>query len=383
MDLRYGLNPEQIARASLDGENSPVRVVCGNPSYINVLDALGAWQLVREASRALGVPVATTFKHVSPAGAAAAGDLDDVMLDLWLPAGSEPSPITTAYVRARDCDPKSSFGDFVAVSEAVDESLATLLRGVVSDGIVAPGYEAGTVELLASKKGGSFLVLEADVDFEPPPWEVRDVFGVRLEQQAAVSRITPELVRGGTEQVLPDSVVSDLVLGMITARHTQSNSVTYVRDGMVLGVGAGQQSRVDCTKLAGAKVDTWWLRRHDRIRSLPFQPEVRRQERINWQIRCIEGDLDDGEIRRLHDALDVELDPLREAERSDWLGRLDGVALASDGYVPFRDNIDHTARHGVRYIADPMGSARSGEVDMACAEHGITLVATGARLFRH
>lgn len=383
MNLRYGLNPEQSGRASLDEENSPLRVVSGHPSYINVLDALGAWQLVREASQALGVPVATTFKHVSPAGAATAGDLDDVMADLWLPAAVEASPITTAYVRARDCDPKSSFGDFVAVSETVDASLASVLRGVVSDGIVAPGYEAGTIELLASKKGGRFLVLEADVDFEPPPWEARDVFGVRLEQQTAVSRITPELVRGGTEEMLPASVVSDLVLAMITARHTQSNSVTYVRAGMVLGVGAGQQSRVDCTKLAGAKVDTWWLRRHDKIRSLPFRPEVRRQERINWQIRCIEGDLDAGEMERLRAVLVAGPDPLRPDERADWLGRLDGVALASDGYIPFRDNIDHAARHGVRYIADPGGSARSDEVDRACAEHGITLIATGARLFRH
>lgn len=382
MELRYGLNPEQTARASLDAPDSPIRVVSGEPSYINVLDALGAWQLVREATGVLSVAVATTFKHVSPAGAAASGDVDEVMVDLWSGAG-DLSPVASAYVRARDCDPKSSFGDFVAVSEPVDLSLAQVLRRVESDGIIAPGFEPGTVEILAAKKGGRFLVMEADPGFEPPRLERREVFGVRLEQDATSAALDQTMVTDGTPVPLPASAVKDLVLAMVTARHTQSNSVTYARDGMVLGVGAGQQSRIDCTKLAGTKVDTWWLRRHHKVTSLPFREEVRRQDRINWQIRYVEGDLDPGERRRFRAALKSDPPTLSAEEKVDWRTTLDGVSLASDGYIPFRDNVDHAARHGVRYISHPGGSTRNEDVEAACNEHGIVLTTTGARLFRH
>ena len=383
MDLRYGLNPEQQARATLDAPGSPVRVLSGHPSYVNVLDGIGAWRLVSEASSALASPAAASFKHVSPAGAAIAGDLDEVMVERWIPAGVEPSAIATAYVRARDCDPKSSFGDFVAVSEPVDHSLAEILRGVVSDGIIAPGYEPGTVDVLASKKGGRYLVLEANPTFTPPAWETRELFGVGLEQQATLTDITPALIQAGTETTLPEPAVRDLLLGMITARHTQSNTVTYSRDGIVLGIGAGQQSRVDCTKLAGAKVDTWWLRRHGTVRDLPFSDEVRRQERINWEIRFIDGDMDPGEARRFRAALSSEPTALPTDENEEWIRQLDHVALASDGYIPFRDNIDQAARHGVRYIADPGGSNRNEEVEAACTEHNIALITTGVRLFLH
>jgi phosphoribosylaminoimidazolecarboxamide formyltransferase/IMP cyclohydrolase len=383
MDLRYGLNPEQQACATLDASGSPVRVVSGHPSYVNVLDGIGAWRLVREAALALARPAAASFKHVSPAGAALAGDLDEVMVERWIPAGVEPSAVATAYVRARDCDPKSSFGDFVAVSEPVDHSLAEILRGVVSDGIIAPGYEPGTVGVLASKKGGSYLVLEADPNVEPPASETRGLFGVRLEQRGTPTEVTPALVQAGTDTTLSDTAVRDLVLGMITARHTQSNTVTYTRDGIVLGIGAGQQSRVDCTRLAGAKVDTWWLRRHNAVRGLPFVDEVRRQERINWEIRFIDGDLDPGEAGRFRSALSAEPTTLSADDKADFVRQLDQVALASDGYIPFRDNIDQAARHGVRYIADPGGSSRNEEVEAACAEHNITLITTGVRLFLH
>jgi phosphoribosylaminoimidazolecarboxamide formyltransferase/IMP cyclohydrolase len=383
MNLRYGLNPEQRARASLDEPGAPVRVVSGEPSYINLLDALGAWQLVREAATCLSAPVATSFKHLSPAGAAVAGDVDDVMADLWVPAGVELSPIASAYVRARDCDPKSSFGDFVAVSEPVDFALAHILRDVVSDGIVAPAFEPGTVEVLARKKAGRFLVLEADEAFEPPALESRTVFGVRLQQDTAATTLTPATIAAGTATPLSPSAVADLLLAMVTARHTQSNSVAYARDGMVLGVGAGQQSRVDCTKLAGVKVDTWWLRRHEKARSLPFRKDLRRQDRLNWQIRYIEGGLDVDEQRRFRADLSGDPPVLSPGERADWLAALERVALASDGYIPFRDNIDHAARHGVAYIADPGGSSRNEEVETACAQHGIVLATTGVRLFRH
>ena len=383
MDLRYGSNPDQLARATVGDAGAPVRVVAGHPSYINVLDALGAWELVREAAAVLSVPVATTFKHVSPAGAATAGRLDEVMRNTWSPDGVDLSDIASAYIRARDCDPKSSFGDIVAVSEPVDHSLTRVLRGVVSDGIIAPGYAPGTVEKLAAKKNGQYLVLEADAAFEPPAWETRELGGVRLEQHRPTTEITASIVRSGTTKPLPESAVSDLMLAMIAARHTQSNTVTYARAGMVLGIGAGQQSRVDCTKLAGAKVDAWWLRRHPKVRALPFIDTIRRQERINWEIRYIEGDMDQRELERFRSALGDGAPALQPGEQQSWLDQLDDVALASDGYIPFRDNIDQAARHGVRYVADPGGSARNREVEAACAEHDIVLTTTGIRLFLH
>jgi AICAR transformylase/IMP cyclohydrolase PurH len=305
------------------------------------------------------------------------------MSKLWLPTGVAASDIATAYIRARDCDPKSSFGDFVAVSEPVDRSLAQILRGVVSDGIVAPGYEDGTLEVLAAKKGGNYLVLEADPSYQPPVRETRELFGVQLEQRGAATEITAAALNSGTSCLLPASAVADLLLAMVTARHTQSNTVTYARDGMVLGVGAGQQSRVDCTRLAGAKVDTWWLRRHPKVTSLPFLDHVRRQERVNWQIRYIEGDMDHRELERFRSSLSDTPAPLSPEERAAWLDQLDEVALASDGYIPFRDNIDQATRHGVRYVADPGGSNRKQEVEAACEEHGIMLTTTGIRLFRH
>ncbi len=383
MDLRYGSNPDQSARATIGDAGAPVQVVAGHPSYINVLDALGAWELVREAAAVLSAPVATTFKHVSPAGVATAGRLDEVMRRTWFPDAVDLSDIATAYIRARDCDPKSSFGDIVAVSEPVDHSLTRVLRGVVSDGIIAPGYAPGTVETLAAKKNGQYLVLEADAAFEPPAWEARELGGVRLEQQRPTTEITASIVRPGTTSPLPDSAVPDLMLAMVAARHTQSNTVTYARAGMVLGIGAGQQSRVDCTKLAGAKVDTWWLRRHPKVRALPFIDAIRRQERINWEIRYIDGDMDQRELERFRSALRDDAPALQPDEQQGWLDQLDEVALASDGYIPFRDNIDQAARHGVRYVADPGGSTRNHEVEAACAEHDIVLVTTGIRLFLH
>ena len=383
MELRYGTNPEQDARvAPIDDSAPPIRLVSGRPSYINLLDALNAWQLVAEASTALDRVVATSFKHVSPAGAATAGALDAVMEETWGVVGGELSPSAAAYLRARDCDPKASFGDFVAVSEPVDQSLARVLASVVSDGIIAPGFEPGVVEILAQKKRGAYVVVEAVRDFRPAEWERREVFGLVLEQQSALTPITRAVIAAGTSTALPASAVDDLVLAAITARYTQSNTITYARNGMVLGVGAGQQSRVDCTKLAGAKADIWWLRRHDVVRSLAF-PDLRRQERINWQIRYIEGDLTAEEHERLNEAVEGVCEPLDGEARSSWLDQRTDVVLASDGFIPFRDNIDQAARHGVRFIAHPGGSTREEEIAVACVEHGITLVSTGIRLFHH
>jgi phosphoribosylaminoimidazolecarboxamide formyltransferase/IMP cyclohydrolase len=239
------------------------------------------------------------------------------------------------------------------------------------------------LDVLTRKKGGSYVVIEADPSFQPPEWEKREVFGLELEQRSAVTPMTRELLRASTSAVLPESAVEDLVLASITARYTQSNTVTCAKGGMVLGVGAGQQSRVDCTKLAGAKVDTWWLRRHHDVRSLQFRSTARRQDRINWQIRYIEADMTADERRRLSQVVDEVPEPLSAEKRSEWLQQLTGVALASDGYLPFRDNIDQAARHGVRFIAHPGGSTRSAEIEEACREHKIALVNSGIRLFHH
>ena len=349
MDLRYGLNPHQAARVI---DRGPLNVLNGTPSFINVLDALTAWHLVREASAALGAPVATSFKHVSPAGAATAGDVDSTMRSSWGLGRSTVGTLTSAYVRARDCDPKSSFGDMIAVSEPVDIELAEFVRGVIADGIIAPGFEPGAVEILARKKHRSFCVFEVDPRHEPPAWERRDVYGVVLEQERDRQPITADSLRG-----LPDDAVADGLLGMITLRHTASNSVTFVRDGMTIGVAAGQQSRVDSTRLAGEKAAVWWGRRDPAAREPAFAPKRPRQERLNEQMQ---------RASHLPDA-----------------APLDHVTMVSDGFLPFRDNVDVAREYGVRHIVEPGGSTRTPDVRAACREHGITLVHTGIRLFRH
>lgn len=385
LPLRYGTNPQQTAAsaAPVRPDVWPVRVLNGEPSYINLLDALSGWQLVREAAAALGRPAAASFKHVSPAGAALAGPLDAATAALYR-TGVDAGPLASAYVRARDADPKSSYGDFAAVSHPVDAELAELLGQVVSDGIVAPGFEPGTVAALRRKKKGGFLVVEADPGFVPPAQEEREVHGLRLTQQRddvpLHSSLLDDPVCGGP---LPPGARADLLLGLAVVRYTQSNSVCYVRDGVTLGIGAGQQSRVDCTRLAGAKADAWWLRRHPAVRALDFLPGVRRQERVNWQVRFVEGDMTADERARFGRALAAPAGDLGGAERRAWLAGLDGVSFASDGALPFRDNVDHAARHGVRWIAEPGGSIRSGEVADACREHGVCLVHTRLRLFRH
>lgn len=385
MQLKYGTNPHQryAAVEPVTSGTQPIEVLHGTPSLINFLDALNAWQLVRELRGCLGLPAATSFKHVSPAGAAVAAPLGDELRKVYEVEGRDLSPAALAYVRARGADPKSSFGDFVALSDRVDRETAEFLKGVVSDGIVAPGYDPAALEILKAKKSGGFIVMRADPDYQPPPRESREIFGVRLTQDRndhVIGRTDLANVKIGA---LTDDATRDLLLGLVTLKYTQSNSVGYAWGGQMIGIGAGQQSRVDCTKLAGAKVDTWWLRRHPKVRALPFVDEVRRQERINWEIRYIEGDMDRRELERFRSALGDGAPALRPDERQAWLGRLDDVALASDGYIPFRDNIDQAARHGVRYIADPGGSARNDEVEAACAEHDIVITTTGIRLFLH
>jgi len=385
MRLRYGMNPQQAAaRATPVMPGScPVRVLRGQPSLINMLDALNAWQLVREAGLLLGRPAAASFKHTSPAGAAVAGPVDEAAA---APYGADADGITgiaSAYLRARDADPKSSYGDFAAVSSPVDADLARLLAGVVCDGIIAPGYDPGTVDVLSRKKNGRFLILEADASFTPPRRESREVFGVRLAQDRDETLLSADLLQVVTGPPLTETAVSDLLLGMAVLRWTQSNSVCYVRDGMTLGIGAGQQSRVDCTRLAGAKADTWWLRRHPAIRDLRFAPGLTRQDTINWQVRLIEADLTSQERGHLAHVLTGPAAELSPGQRAAWIAELTGVAFASDGHLPFRDNVDHARRHGVTCIAEPGGSIRGDEVAAACEEYGITLARTGLRLFHH
>jgi phosphoribosylaminoimidazolecarboxamide formyltransferase/IMP cyclohydrolase len=383
--LKYGCNPHQ-AHAAVevpDGANSPLELLNGTPSLINVLDALNGWQLVKEARNAIGLPAAASFKHVSPAGAAVALPLNDELARAYEVLGIDLTPTATAYVRARGTDPKSSFGDFVALSETVDVPTARFLKGVISDGIIAPGFDPEALEILKSKKQGTFIVIKADDCFVPPKTERRETFGLALVQDRNDHIISAADLQDVVCGSLNPEAVRDLVLGLVVVKYTQSNSVCYVRAGQTIGIGAGQQSRVDCTKLAGAKADLWWLGMHPKVLGLHFRPHVKRQERINWRVRYIEGDLTRYETKALEDALEVHVEQLQLEERKSWLKKLEDVALISDGFIPFRDNIDHASQHGVRFIAEPGGSSRSGDVKMACEEYGITLVHSHLRLFHH
>lgn len=385
MQLKYGCNPHQSFASiePLDPARAPIRVLNGTPSFINFLDALNAWQLVREARVATGLAAAASFKHVSPAGAAVAVPLTPELERAYEVEGKSLTPAALAYVRARGADPKCSFGDFAALSDVVDVATAEFLKGVVSDGIVAPGFEPAALELLRSKKNGAFIVIEADAAFQAPRREGRDVFGMRMLQDRNDHQVTEADLASVVCGVLTPEAKRDLLLGLVAIKYTQSNSVGYALGGQMIGIGAGQQSRVDCTKLAGAKADLWWLGTHPKVLGLRFKRGVKKQDRINWRVRYIEGDLTRFEEAALREALDGPLDPLTSDERREWIGRMRGVSLVSDGFIPFRDNIDHASKHGVSFIAEPGGSTRDQDVEAACREYGIALVHTKLRLFHH
>jgi phosphoribosylaminoimidazolecarboxamide formyltransferase/IMP cyclohydrolase len=385
MNLKYGCNPHQTyADASpIDSATVPIELLNGNPSMINYLDATNAWQLVRELKNALGLPAAASFKHCSPAGAAVAVDLTDDLERAYEVVGKKLTPLACAYVRARGADPKSSFGDFVALSDVVDVETANFLKGVVSDGVIAPGYDPEALSILSSKKGGGFIVMRGDADFTPPARESRQVFGMQLTQDRNNREVTLDDVATPECGEFTDAARRDMVLGLIALKYTQSNSVGYALDGQMIGIGAGQQSRVDCTKLAGQKADTWHLGRHPRVLDLVFKAGVKRQARINWRIRFLEGDLTQFEEVALREALDGPHDPLTDADKSEWIQKLDGVSMVSDGFIPFRDNIDHASKHGVKFIAQPGGSARDDDIRSACKDYGISMAHTGLRLFHH
>ena len=379
--LRYGCNPHQTHAAF--EPSAGVRVRAGQPSFVNMLDALNAWQLVRELKDALAMPAAASFKHVSPAGAAVAVPLPTDLQRAYEVEGVALTPLATAYARARGADPKSSFGDFAALSDPVDAATANYLKGVVSDGVIAPGFEPGAFETLARKKSGAFVVLEANPAYEPPALESRQVFGITLTQARNDHRITGADLANVVCGSLSEDAKRDLLLGLIALKYTQSNSVAFTSDGQTIGVGAGQQSRVDCTKLAGAKANVWRLRRHPQVQNLRFRPGTKRQERINWRVRYIEGDMAATEQAAFASALAEPASPLSAEERAAWLAKPADVSMASDGFIPFRDNVDCAQRHGVRFIAQPGGSARDAEVVSACREYGIAMAHTGVRLFHH
>ncbi|MDH5673790.1 MAG: phosphoribosylaminoimidazolecarboxamide formyltransferase [Myxococcales bacterium] len=385
MRFKYGCNPHQsFAQVlPLDAAKMPVEVLNGSPGFINFLDALNAWQLVREVRLALQLPAAASFKHVSPAGAAVATPLSEDLVRCYEVEGKELSPAATAYIRARGADPKSSFGDFVALSDVVDVPTAKFLKPLVSDGIIAPGYEAGALEILKNKKKGGFIVLAADPDFVAPQREGREIFGMRMEQDRNAEELGLQHLKDVVCGELNDGARRDLLLGLITLKYTQSNSVGYSLDGQMIGIGAGQQSRVDCTKLAGGKADIWQLQRHPKVLGLKFNKGMGRQDRINFRVRYIEGDLLPAEERALRAALDQDFEPLSAEEKRAWLDKAGGVSLTSDAFFPFRDNIDHAKKHGVAFVAQPGGSVRDDEVTEACREYGMAMVHTGIRLFHH
>nr|WP_152366044.1 5-aminoimidazole-4-carboxamide ribonucleotide transformylase [Microlunatus speluncae] len=375
MHLRYGLNPHQPATAEPIGP-PPFRVINSDPSAINLLDAITGWNLVRDARRQLGVPVAASIKHVAPAGVAAAGPVDSVIMDSWAVDG-RPSPVLSAYLRARDADPRSSYGDLLAVSDPVDLELARFLATVISDGIVAPGFESGAIDILRRKRRGRYLIMEADPAVRPPQSELRELGGLRITQASDHGTLDAALLPPD----LPEATRADALLAMITARYTPSNTVVAVRDGQAIGIAGGQQSRVDCTRLAVAKAATWWLRRHPSAALIAGPPARRRQDRINLQLALATGDPTPEEARLLAAELADRLPTA--TDRAAWLSRLDRVIIAHDGAIPFRDNIDHAARIGTTMIIEPGGSTAAEPVEQACTDHNITLIRTHRRLFHH
>jgi phosphoribosylaminoimidazolecarboxamide formyltransferase/IMP cyclohydrolase len=387
LTLKYGCNPHQVPAGvyAVEGRDLPFRVLNGTPGYINLLDALNAWQLVRELREALGLPAAASFKHVSPAGAAVALPLGAVLAEVYGVDAAALSPQALAYARARGADPKSSFGDFAAFSDPVDESCAELLRTEVSDGLIAPGFEGRALEILKAKKGGGYIVLQGDPGYVPPAEEFKEVFGVGFSQRRNDARLSPEHLakRVTARKELSPAAVRDLLLAAITVKYTQSNSVGYALDGQMIGIGAGQQSRVDCTRLAGRKAEVWYLRQHPRLRTLPFRPDIKRVERTNARVRLIEGEFTPPEHAAWAALFDRVPEPFPAQEQASWLAGLKGVSLASDAFFPFRDNVDQAARRGVAYIVQPGGSVADAGVIQACDEYGMVMAFSGLRLFHH
>lgn len=386
--LKYGMNPNQKPSRiyMADGSELPVTVLNGRPGFINFLDALNSWQLVQQLKQATGLPSAASFKHVSPAGAAVACPLSDVEKQIYFTGDAELTPLASAYARARGADRMSSYGDFAALSDVCDEATALLLKVEVSDGVIAPGYTEKALEILKSKKKGNYVVLQMDENYKPDSIERKQVFGVTFEQGRNDSVIDESLfeniVTKNTD--LPEDAKRDLLISLITLKYTQSNSVAYAKNGQVIGVGAGQQSRVHCTRLAGSKADNWWLRQHEKVLSLPFVDNIRRADRDNAIDNYIgdhcEDVLADGQWESL---FKVKPEEFTKEEKEEWLKKNTGVSLGSDAFFPFGDNIERAYRSGVKYVSEPGGSIRDDNVIETADKYDMVMAFSGLRLFHH
>ena len=388
LELKYGCNPNQKpSRIYMEEGELPIQVLNGKPGYINFLDAFNGWQLVRELKKATGLPAATSFKHVSPAGAAVGLPMSDVLKKIyWVDDMGDLSPLACAYARARGADRMSSFGDFVSLSDVCDKDTASLIKREVSDGVIAPGYTEEALEILKSKKNGNYCVIEIDENYVPAPMEHKEVFGITFEQgrqelvidDAFLSNVVTE------NKELPPEALRDLKISLITLKYTQSNSVCFVKDGQAIGVGAGQQSRVHCTRLAGQKADNWWLRQCPKVLNLPFVDGIRRADRDN-AIDVYIGEeymdvLADGAWQKI---FKEKPEVFTREEKRAWLDQMSGVTLGSDAFFPFSDNIERAHKSGVQYIAEPGGSVRDDLVIECCNKYGMAMAFTGIRLFHH
>ncbi|MCI5585709.1 MAG: phosphoribosylaminoimidazolecarboxamide formyltransferase [Lachnospiraceae bacterium] len=389
LELKYGCNPNQKpSRIYMNtGEELPVRVLCGKPGYINFLDAFNGWQLVKELKEATGLPAATSFKHVSPAGAAVGLPLSKTLAKIyWVDDLGELSPLACAYARARGADRMSSFGDFIALSDVCDVDTAKMIKREVSDGVIAPGYSSEALEILSAKKNGNYNVIEIDPAYVPAPIEHKEVFGITFEQGRNELAINNELLANvvTANKEIPKEAQIDLLISLITLKYTQSNSVCFAKDGQAIGIGAGQQSRVHCTRLAGNKADNWWLRQAPQVLALPFKEGVGRADRDNAIDNYIGEEymdvLADGAWERVFTQKPAVF--TREEKRA-WLDKMEDVALGSDAFFPFSDNIERARKSGVKYIAQPGGSVRDDLVIQCCDKYGMAMAFTGIRLFHH
>ena len=387
--LKYGCNPNQKPSRiyMADGSELPIEVISGRPGYINFLDAFNGFQLVRELKKATGLPAATSFKHVSPAGAAVGLPLSETLAKIyWVDDMGELSPLACAYARARGADRMSSFGDFIALSDECDKDTAMLIKREVSDGVIAPGFSKEALEILAQKKNGNYNIIKIDENYQPAPLEHKQVYGVTFEQGRQELSIDDELLSNivTENKAIPENAVRDLKISLITLKYTQSNSVCFVKDGQAIGIGAGQQSRVHCTRLAGQKADNWWLRQCPKVMNLPFIDGIRRADRDN-AIDVYIGEeymdvLEDGAWQRI---FKEKPEVFTREEKRAWLDKLTDVTLGSDAFFPFSDNIERAHKSGVKYIAEPGGSVRDDAVIECCNKYDMAMAFKGIRLFHH
>ena len=387
LELKYGCNPNQKpSRIFMKAGELPLTVLNGKPGYINFLDALNGWQLVRELKRATGLTAAASFKHVSPAGAAVGLPLSDILRKIYFVGDKPLSPLACAYARARGADRMSSFGDWIALSDVCDLETAMLIKPEVSDGIIAPGYAPEALEVLKAKRKGGYNVVQIDPDYRPAPVEQKDVFGVTFEQgrnEFVIDEALLEDIVTANKALTPEAK-RDLMISLITLKYTQSNSVCYVKDGQAIGVGAGQQSRIHCTRLAGQKADNWWLRQHEKVLNLPFVDKIGRPDRDNTIDVYISDEADEVLAEgRWQQFFKTRPEPLTREEKRAWLDQLTGVSLGSDAFFPFGDNIERAHRSGVQYVAEPGGSIRDDNVIAVCDSYDMVMCFTHMRLFHH